>query len=433
MIKNCVTFPEILMPKSDVDLYKWSIVACDQYTSQPDYWNKVEEIVGDDTSTLHLILPEIYLEDENVEDRIQKVYKTMTEYKTSGKLQKLPKGAILTERYSGNELPRVGLVLSVDLEAYEYTLGSSSQIRPTEKTVVERIPPRLRVRKGANVELPHIMLLIDDENKTVIEPLFAKRNELKKVYDTELMMDSGSIKGYFIEEEKMLEDLHNALGAFCDVNKFNAKYNVTDKAPLQFAVGDGNHSMATAKAHWENIKKDLSDAEKETHPARYALVEVVNIHDDSLIIEPIHRVIFDANIAEALELAKEFYTSNGCTFYTSETAVDKADTHCFKLMNEGKSCYFVVENPKWALPIATVQSYIDFYESKQSAITVDYIHGEDIVEELTETSKNIGIILPDFAKNDIFKGVIMDGVLPKKTFSMGHAHEKRFYIECKDI
>lgn len=424
--------PHIMMPRAGVDLSKWAVIACDQYTSQPDYWAEADQIVGQAPSTLRLTLPEVYLEDADVADRAKTIHETMRRYTADGTLETLPAGFVLTERFSGGCCPRRGVVLAVDLEAYEYKPGSASLIRPTEKTVVERIPPRLKVRQGASIELPHIMILIDDPDRTVIEPLFEQTASLQPLYDTDLMQGGGHIKGWFLPEGALTERVEAALEALCDRETFNSKYGCTDaQALLPFAVGDGNHSMATAKAYWEDVKKSLSADEQANHPARYALVEVVNIHDESLIIEPIHRVMFGVEADELLAWLTAFYQAQGCKASLADHAVDGA--HCFPYCAAGKEGVLVVEEPKWAIPVATMQTALDAYLEAHAAAKIDYIHGADVVESLGTQAGNLGFLLPDIAKNDLFRGVVFDGVLPRKTFSMGEAHEKRYYMEAKSI
>lgn len=432
---SCVAVPKILMPKKGTDLHKWAVVACDQYTSQPEYWEETDAIVGDAPSTLRLTLPEVYLEDDDVAQRTDTINETMQQYLSDGTLTELPAGFILTERYSGGATPRRGLVAAIDLECYEYTAGSRSLVRPTEKTVVERIPPRLAVRKHASIEIPHIMLLIDDPDRTVIEPMFSHTADLEQVYDTDLMQNGGHINGWFIPEGDMIDSLIAAMEQLNDREQFNKKYRLTEDLPLlPFAVGDGNHSMATAKAYWEEVKKDLTPEEQETHPARYALCEIVNIHDESLIIEPIHRIMFHVNPEELLESAKAFYAANGCTCVISDSAAaENPDNHTVKFCYGDQTGTLTVVNPKWGIPLGTLQAFLDAYLEQHAEAKIDYIHGEDVVSSLGTAEGNMGFFLPEIEKNDLFRGVIIDGVLPRKTFSMGEAHEKRYYMESKMI
>ena len=351
MANRCTRIPEIMFPREGVDLSKWAVIACDQYTSQPDYWAKTDKTVGDAPSTLRLTLPEVYLEDADVAARTEKIHQTMQQYVQDGTLRTLPAGVVLTERWSGGSCPRRGIVLSVDLEAYEYMPGSASLIRPTEKTVVERIPPRLKVRQGACLELPHIMILIDDPDRQIIEPLFEQTASYDKLYDTDLMQNGGHITGWFLPNGPETEAIEAKLEALCDRETFNKKYGCTDaQALLPYAVGDGNHSMATAKAYWEEVKKGLTAEEQENHPARFALVEVVNIHDESLIIEPIHRALFGVDADELLGALTDFYNGEGCKAYVADEAPKSENAHFFPFCSANKSGVFVVENPKWAIP-----------------------------------------------------------------------------------
>lgn len=434
MANRCTRIPEIMLPREGTDLSKWAVIACDQYTSQPEYWAETDRTVGSAPSTLRLTLPEVYLEDANVADRTAEIHRTMRRYLEDGTLRTLPAGVILTERWSGGSCPRRGIVLAVDLEAYEYTPGSASLIRPTEKTVVERIPPRLKVRQGACMELPHIMILIDDPDRKIIEPLFAQTDALEKVYDTDLMQGGGHITGWFISKGAQTDAIEAGLEALCGREVFNRKYGCTDaQALLPYAVGDGNHSMATAKAYWEEIKAELSPEEQQDHPARYALVEVVNIHDESLIIEPIHRVLFGVDPDELLGSLTAFYETQGCNARIADELPADPAAHAFPFFAAGKHGVLMVEGPKWSIPVATMQTALDAYLEDHPSARIDYIHGEDVVRSLSEKHGNLGFILPDIAKNDLFRGVVFDGVLPRKTFSMGEAHEKRYYMEVKTI
>lgn len=429
MANRCTRVPNIMMPREGADLSKWAVIACDQYTSQPDYWMETDRIVGNAPSTLRLTLPEVYLEDADVEARTAAIHDTMRQYLADGTLRMLPAGFVLTERFSGGAHPRRGLMLAVDLEAYDYKPGSQSYIRPTEKTVVERIPPRLKVRTGAALELPHIMILIDDPARTVIEPLFDRCEAFTKLYDTDLMQGGGHIIGWFIPEGRETDEIEAQLEALIDRAAFNKKYGCTDaQALLPYAVGDGNHSMATAKAYWEEVKSSLSEEEQANHPARFALVEVVNIHDESLIIEPIHRVMFDVDADDLLDCAHRFFEAHGCN-----SSLTERGAHSFPYCTANGSGVLGVQNPKWAIPLGTLQAFLDEYLAEHPNAKIDYIHGADVVEQLGSQPGNIGFLLPDIEKNDLFRGVIFDGVLPRKTFSMGEAHEKRYYMEAHKI
>lgn len=438
-MKSCVVVPKILMPPKGTDLTKWSVIACDQYTSQPEYWDEVDKLVGDAPSTLRITLPEVYLENSDVEDMVENINSTMQKYLSDGTLVEMPAGFVLTERYSGETVPRRGLVAAIDLETYEYREGSRSLVRPTEKTVEERIPPRLEIRQSASIELPHIMILIDDPAHSVIDPLFDNLDSFEKIYDTDLMQGGGHINGWFIPEGAQTDELIAKLYGLNEPETFAQKYRLNGEFPLlKFAIGDGNHSMATAKAHWENIKSTLTEDEQRDHPARYCLCEIVNIHDESLFIEPIHRVMFNIDPSELLESARKFFAANGseCSIYSIEETQNmdfSNDMHVIGFEHQGTTGTMAISDPKWGIPLASLQAFLDDYMLSHSQARIDYIHGGEVVKELSSKAGNIGFYLPDIEKEDLFRGVIIDGVLPRKTFSMGEAHEKRYYMESKRI
>lgn len=429
-----IRLPKLLMPREGIDLSKWAVIACDQYTSQPDYWNNADTIVGDAPSTLRLTLPEVYLEQPDVKERTAKIQDAMLRYQQDGTLTEYEPGMMLVERTTKSGTRR-GVVLSFDLEAYDYQAGSQSLIRPTEKTVVERIPPRLAVREGASLEMPHIMLLIDDPDRKVIEPLFADKDAFRKAYDTDLMLDGGHLSGWFVPEGKETAALIERLNGLADSETFNKKYGLTgEHAVLPYAVGDGNHSMATAKANWERIKQDLSEEERQDHPARFVLAEVVNIHDDSLEIEGIHRVLFHIHPREVFQAADDFFRLHGGMAYCGDPkSAPSTNVQSFPCMFHGEQVTLCIVDSPWALPVATLQNFLDDFLEKNPKSHIDYIHGADVVRELSQDARNMGFLLPDPAKEDLFRGVILDGVLPRKTFSMGEAQEKRYYMEARKI
>lgn len=433
--KRSTHIPSIMLPNEGVDLKNWSVVACDQYTSQPEYWAETESIVGDSASTLHITLPEVYLEDSDTESRIETIHSTMHNYLSDGTLLTLPRGAMLVRRDTGAAHARLGLVLALDLEDYEYKPNCTPQIRPTEKTVVERIPPRLKVRNGACMELPHIMILIDDPDRAIIEPLFENTDAFEQMYDTDLMQNGGHLTGWLIPEGEVTDSIEAKLAALSDADTFRAKYDATDaQVPFAYAVGDGNHSMATAKAYWENLKPSLSDEEKETHPARFALVELNNVHDESILIEPIHRVLFDVDAEDLLTAAVTYFEGKGCKAeLTDDTRACTASVQAFPYLAGSKKGSLVLQNAPFALPLASLQDFLDDYMSRHTAVKIDYIHGMDVLESLSAKHGNMGFILPDIEKKDLFRGIVFDGVLPRKTFSMGEANEKRYYMEVHQI
>ena len=410
----------ILLPK-DADMHKWSVVACDQYTSEPKYWEEVENIVGDAPSTLKITLPEIYLERENVSERIQKINDEMDNLLNTNFFKTLSNSLVYLERTCSDGKVRKGIVGMVDLEDYSYEKGSQTLIRATEGTVLERIPPRVRVRENAKLELPHVMLLIDDEKKEIIEGLTNKVSSEDLVYDFDLMQNGGHIKGYKIPDN-LTDAVFAGLEKLADKDNFEAKYNVKDKGVLLFSVGDGNHSLATAKACYENLKKVLPREEYENHPARYALVEVVNLHSDALEFKPIHRVVFGV---EPEKMIKEFKK-----FYDISTTAGEGQRIEYVYKDHSETLY--IKNPKSNLAVGSLQIFIDEYIKSNSG-KVDYIHGDDVTKKLGSEPGNIGFLLPNMKKTDLFKTVILDGALPRKTFSMGHSYDKRYYLEARKI
>jgi hypothetical protein len=441
-----VLVPEILLPAEEIDLCKWSVVACDQYTSQPEYWETVESIAGNVPSTLHLTFPEAYLEEPGKEDRIQKINTATRYYLNQGIVTALSPGFIYLDRKTTHAASRKGLILAVDLECYDYRKGSQTLIRATEGTVLDRLPPRIRVREQASMELPHIMVLIDDPDRTVIEPLAEKAESFPKLYDFELMMKGGHIRGYKVEDGETVSGILSALEKLADPGIFRSKYGVDEhKGVLLFAVGDGNHSLASAKGHWENVRKTLSAEEQEYHPARFALVEIVNVHDEGLQFEPIHRVVFNVDPTHLLETAIGYFdtkcSNTSLHFFTNdeewETSVQiarsKGRSHALPFRFQDKKGVLSVSDPSCNLDVGTLQSFLDEYARDRMEMKIDYIHGDDVVTELSAQQGNIGFYLAPMDKCDLFKTVILDGVLPRKTFSMGEAEEKRFYLECRKI
>ena len=409
----------ILIPKN-VDMHKWSVVACDQYTSEPDYWNEVTNIVGDSPSTLNLTLPEIYLEDKDVEDRIKKINENMKKMIDDDLFTEYKDSMIYLERTQNDGKVREGLMGIVDLEDYSYEKGSQTLIRATEKTVIERIPPRMKVRENALLELPHIMILIDDDKKEIIESLKNKVTDNDVVYDFDLMQKGGHIKGYKLSDSDANEVLIK-LEKLADKDSFEAKYDVHDKGVLLFAMGDGNHSLATAKACYEKLKENMSEEEYLNHPARYALVELVNLHSPALEFEAIHRVLFDIDTEKFLDELYKYYDIN-----------EEGNGQKFELVTKDFDKVLYISNPKSNIAVGSIQIFLDEYLQNNKG-KIDYVHGEDVTKELGSKPNNVGIIFDAMDKGDLFKTVILDGALPRKTFSMGHSHDKRFYLESRKI
>ncbi len=410
---------DILLPKSGTDLTKWSVVACDQYTSQPEYWNETEKIVGGAPSTLDLILPEVYLENSDVAQRIEKIHESMKKYIADGLFDEYKNSMIYVERMTADGM-RAGLVGMIDLEEYDYRKGSTSSVRATEATVVERIPPRIKVRNGAPLELPHIMILIDDGAETVIEPLTAKKSQMKKLYDFDLMQKGGHISGYLLSPEDIAA-ADKALTALGDKAAFNKKYGLDNAEVLLYAMGDGNHSLATAKEYYEQLKRENPDKDLSNHPARYALAEIVNLHSPALRFEAIHRIVEGVDTEKLLSALK-----------SELGASDSEGVQQFTAVVGGNDITINVTKPTSNLTVGSLQQFLDKY-IKENGGKVDYIHGEDVVRKLAAAPDSIGFLLPDMGKDELFPTVIKDGALPRKTFSMGHAEDKRFYMECRLI
>jgi hypothetical protein len=412
---------DILLPM-DCGLSRWAVVACDQYTSQPEYWERVAAYVGDAPSALHLILPESKLESDNVEFEIEKIHQTMEQYLKEGRFHQLDNAFLYLERKLSNGKARKGLLGKVDLEQYSYEKGAQTPIRATEGTVLSRIPPRMAVRQDAAIELPHIMVLIDDPEKTVIEPLSDQKKEMHCNYICELMENGGQISGWTLTERQK-EQVTKALEVLANPDRFAEYYQAEGKELLLFAIGDGNHSLASAKAYWEKLKKNVPKENWMKHPARYALVELVNLHDESLEFEAIHRVVFDVQPDQLLAALLKTYPG---------AKIGEGTGHRFRFVYKDQEGTITVPNPEAQLEVGTLQRFLDAYLEEQGG-KVDYIHGENVVRDLTKQPNSIGFLLPCMSKDQLFPTVIFDGALPRKTFSMGEAHDKRFYLEARKI
>lgn len=409
-MKACFRSADILLPKKGTDMKTWSVVACDQYTSEEDYWHDVENIVGKKPSTLNIIYPEVYLGKDD--GRIQTIQQTMSSYVDKGILEESIKdGFVLVERECASGT-RLGLVGMIDLEAYDFTPGTSAPIRATEGTIQSRIPPRLAIREGALLECPHVMVLIDDKKHQLIEPLVDIKKYFECVYDTDLMKNGGHVRGYAIRNEFALA--------------VNDKLTLMERESNGFflAVGDGNHSLATAKACWEKIKSHLSQEEKENHPARYAMVELVNLHSPALIFEPIHRVLFNIDFQDMISSFKDYLQQENITY---------TDGHDIIFIDSSNDIHMKLQNTNDRLPVDILQKFLDNYLQQHQDSDIDYVHGQDAVEKLACMNSNCGILLGAIDKNTLFPAISAGGVLPRKTFSMGEAYEKRYYMECRQI
>ena len=411
---------DILLPDfQTVDGTRWAVVACDQYTSEPQYWKRVEKTVKDVPSTLHMILPEVYLDES--EQRIGKINQKMAEI-LNDHLNAYPSAMICLVRTQSDGRQRIGLIGAVDLETYDYHKGSESLTRATEGTVLERIPPRVAIRRNAPLELPHVMLLIDDPRRTVIEPILQAAHSRKPLYDFDLMLDGGHVCAYLLTEEEQTAALQ-ALSALITPDEMEARYGQRDLAPLLFAVGDGNHSLATAKATYEELKQVIGTEAAQRHPARYALAEVVNLHDTALDFEPIFRAVFGCNPQDLLtELEAYVHAQNGTASEQNILCITQAEEKTIS-----------VPHPTQQLTVGTLQAFLTDYCARHPKVTVDYIHGEDSLRSLINAPDRVGFLFDGMRKDELFRTVIYDGALPRKTFSMGHAQDKRYYLECRKI
>lgn len=417
-MNNCFSSADILLPDfNERDGKRWATIACDQHTSEPEYWEKADALVGNGVSTLRLILPEVYLDETDV--RVPVINAAMREYVESV-LVCHKDSMIYLERTLADGSVRRGIVGKIDLECYDYRKGATSLVRATEGTVLERIPPRVAVRRDAPVELPHVMVLIDDPKKTVVEPCAAEVDGYTLAYDFDLMLGGGHVKGYFLNEARR-QALCEALEGLVTPEEMLTRYGEAYE-PLLFAVGDGNHSLATAKAVYEELKATLGDAAKD-HPARYALVEIVNLHDEALRFEPIYRVMFGVSPVAVIEALKQY----------AETLDGAGKPQTVEYVHAGGVGSIVFRRPEAQLTVGTLQNFIDEYVSSHAGASVDYIHGVEATERLASGEGAIGFLFDGMEKDQLFKTVICDGALPRKTFSMGHAEDKRYYLECRKI
>ena len=398
---------KILLPNVP-SMAKWATVACDQFTSEKEYWDRLKDFVGDEKSALKLTLPEIYLNDRP-QERIADINRNIKSYLNDGTFCELENGYVLTVRSTPFVKRRIGIVASVDLEEYDYKKGFKPLVRATEGTIEERIPPRLKIRENAEIELPHIMILYDDEKREIAEKLYERRGEFTKLYDFDLNMGGGHIEGYFIPES---ENLQEKFAALLDEKRLVAKYGTPDK--FAFAVGDGNHSLATAKAHWEKVKSTLNEHERAIHPARFALAEFNNIYDEGIYFEPIFRFVSGVDKDKFAKELKEAVKGH------------------YRILTGEKSESIDGDN---ALPVVITETdkFIKRYIEENGG-TVDYVHGEENVFKLVKADENAVAVMPDaLDKSDLFKFVSKSGALPRKTFSMGEGVEKRYYLEAKKI
>ena len=397
-----ILLPDVAEPE------KFAVVSCDQFTSQRDYWEKLAAEVGDAPSALKLIFPEVYLEDGDAKERIAAINATMQSYLDGGVFRTLKDSFVLVKRETAYGNTRLGIVAPVDLEEYSYVHPTEATIRATEGVVANRIPPRLAIRENAPIELPHVMLLIDDRDKSIIEPYYKKRGELEKLYDFDLNMNGGHLTGWRLDAHEVMAKL--------DVYAKNVRGLYGVDTDFVFAVGDGNHSLATAQAHWKNVRKGLSAEERENHPARFALVEIENLHCDGIVFEPIHRFVFGVDDADFV-------------LYMSTVLKGESRLKMFTTNME----YSIAVNANNTEAIAEVQDAIDAYVSSHPGASVDYIHGLENLHSVADSSDGVAVQMPCIEKAELFGYVAEHGNLCRKVFSMGEAEEKRYYFEAKKI
>ncbi len=424
-----LAFPSMLLPKKGIELKKWAVIACDQYTSEPEYWQKAEQVVGDDPSTLDLIFPEVYLDKSDESERIRRIKEKMAEYLRKGIVEEAAPGAMLVDRKTPYAESRKGLLLGFRLDRYSFIPGTECSIRPSEKTIVERIPPRVRIREGAVMELPHILILMNDRKKYLSEVYEIITKNRNPAYTTDLMLGGGSVTGYHVTEE---EDLKALTGG---IEKMAEEAGFTGPESLLFAVGDGNHSLATAKTVWDGIKEREGIKDGAEHPAAWAMAELIDIGDPGLTFEPIHRILFGADITDfSAFCTKKFNCKIKDVPHESlkETEkMDMGDSHAFGIIYSGGGKVFTC--PKGASTVAgTAQQILDEYIA-ENRIKIDFLHGWESVSSLGSRPFNIGVVLPPIDKDNFFETVRREGTLPRKAFSLGEAEEKRYYLEGRKI
>jgi len=427
-----VAVPSLLLPKASVNPATWAVIACDQFTSEPEYWAEVEATVGDAPSTYRMILPELFLTAPDVEDRIAKAQAAMRHYLDEGVFE--PHEAfVYVERTLGSGTQR-GLIVALDLETYDYHRGSQTLVRATEGTVLDRLPPRMKVRRGADLESPHILVLYDDPEGAVLRDVRAHLGELPVAYDFDTMLGSGHLTGRLIEDAALQRSIVDALASLISPEAYRSKYGLDNDHPLLFAMGDGNHSLATAKAIWEELKAAGAPLD---HPARHALVELVNLHDDSLVFEPIHRVIFHCGgLVDGLKARfpdATYAQASDINELDAQVRLAVAPKQRFGLVTPDGYTLVELSQPTHELAVGSLQDFLDAYLADHPDAEIDYVHGEEPVVRLARQEGNCGFLLPAIGKSTFFKSIAVDGSFPRKTFSMGHAKDKRFYLECRRI
>lgn len=435
-----IRIPEVLLPAAGIDLGRWAVIACDQHTSEPEYWRRVADLVGDSPSTLHLILPEAFL-GRRAADPVPALQRCMRDYLSSGVFAAPRPGFIYVERSTPRTRRRRGLLVALDLEHYDFRPGSSSLARASEQTVEARLPARIRARRGAALEVPHAIVLLDDPEQSVIEPLGERTGS--PLYDAELMLGGGRVRGWAVDEAGV-SGIQDALSQLA-LPQAQQRYEGDAGEPLLYAVGDGNHALAAARSLWGELRASLDSHEAATHPARYALVELANVHDPGVVFEPIHRVVFGVDPEALLDALPGWFAGQGSTCRIERPASraeleERADElrrdpslHSLGAVTTRGTGLVSVRRPKASLPVESLQDFLDAYTAARSGARVDYIHGEGALHELCRAEGRVGFLLPALPKDDFFAGLVRRGPLPPKTFSLGEADEKRFYLEARRI
>ncbi|MFH1404048.1 MAG: DUF1015 domain-containing protein [Candidatus Altiarchaeota archaeon] len=436
--------PKILLPNKSVDLTKWSVIACDQYNTQKEYWEKVKGFVGGSPSTLHLIFPEAYLDSGEYGAIVDSINRNMREYVDEGVLDEGRECFILVERTLPSGKKRRGLIVALDLEKYDYDKDSKTLIRTTEGVYLSKLDTRIKIREKATIELPHILVLIDDNKKEIIEPLFKKK--LEKLFDFKLMMNGGHIRGYAVGDEHLIMDVVGKLRRMADPDEFKRKYGVGGSENIiLYLMGDGNHSFAAARKRWDRIKKGAEDQQAVmNHPARYAMVELINIHDEGLSIEAIHRLAFNVDFNDMVDDMRVFYEGQGSGFsverFDSEEEMferleilGKDGLHNIPFVHSDGYGIFSVGNPKHNFETETLEAFLVGYTDSRSGSAMEFVHGEDVLRSMGSREGNVGFYMPRYSKKSLFKSVLLHGAFPRKSVSMGHADEKKYYLECRKI
>ena len=432
--------PKILLPKPKIDPSKWAVIACDQYVHDRSYWEEVKNIVGDTPSTLDLIYPEVYLPDEGHQDRINQVHNNMKQFVTKDIFRDEIEGFLLVDRLLPSGKSRKGLVVTLDMERYDSRSQSKTLIRTTEGTYPKNLEARFEVRGDATLESPHILVLIDDPNKEIIEPLFDDGHPT--IVDFELMMNGGRLKYHLIDQKEDIEKIAQKLAARIEPDYIKNKYGVENET-LLYAMGDGNHSFAAAQRAWETIKATLPEDQHTTHPARYAMVEIINLHDDSIDIEPIHRIITEIDPQATLNTMVELLNATGANARIE--AVDSPDaqhqhlasladgTHGLPYRAGGDLGILIIDNPSQRTIPETMEAVLDLFTQANTNAEVGFIHGEDVIDDLGDKPNALGFYMPPISKDSVFESIVRYGAYPRKSISIGHADEKRYYMECRNL